>query len=286
MSKHEREHIDPQTERSLDDAARALREADALLITAGAGIGVDSGLPDFRGPTGFWKAYPPYRHLGLRFSDMANPQWFESDAAFAWGFYGHRLSLYRETTPHSGFDLLKRWAKDREAFVFTSNIDGQFQKAGFGEEAVYEVHGSIHWLQCTTPCHDTVWCADPVAVDVDETTFRAQGTLPTCPRCKATARPNVLMFGDWGFSSERSNNQEDRFDAWARDVLGRDLSLVVVEMGAGSAVPTVRMLGNRAAQSWGATLVRINPREPQGPSGCISLPLGAEAALTALAERL
>src|SRR5262245_7510055 len=44
-----------------DQAATAIRDADALLIGAGAGMGVDSGLPDFRGNEGFWNAYPPFR---------------------------------------------------------------------------------------------------------------------------------------------------------------------------------------------------------------------------------
>ena len=48
-------------------AARAIRDADALLIGAGAGMGVDSGLPDFRGTEGFWRAYPAFQKLDLRF---------------------------------------------------------------------------------------------------------------------------------------------------------------------------------------------------------------------------
>ncbi|MFY0537735.1 hypothetical protein [Nannocystis pusilla] len=91
-------------------AAAAVRSADALMICAGAGMGVDSGLPDFRGPEGFWRAYPAARRLGLQFHDLADPRWFYSDPALAWGFYGHRLNLYRATTPHAGFALLQRWA--------------------------------------------------------------------------------------------------------------------------------------------------------------------------------
>src|SRR6202022_2076740 len=91
-------------------AADALKSADALLIGAGAGMGVDSGLPDFRGPEGFWRAYPPYGKLGLRFEELANPEWFATDPPLAWGFYGHRLILYRQTRPHEGFAILRRWA--------------------------------------------------------------------------------------------------------------------------------------------------------------------------------
>src|SRR5438270_317807 len=123
-------------------AAEAIRGAEALLIGAGAGMGVDSGLPDFRGPEGFWRAYPPYRDLGLSFAQLANPQWFVDDPELAWGFYGHRLNLYRRTVPHEGFAILKRWAAKMAlgARVFTSNVDGQFQKAGFDEETIEEVH--------------------------------------------------------------------------------------------------------------------------------------------------
>ncbi len=62
-------------------AADAIHGANAILIGAGAGMGVDSGLPDFRGNEGFWNAYPPFR--GKSFAEMANPQWFERDPALA-----------------------------------------------------------------------------------------------------------------------------------------------------------------------------------------------------------
>ena len=49
-------------------AAELISQADALVIAAGAGMGVDSGLPDFRGNTGFWKAYPVLAKVGLDFT--------------------------------------------------------------------------------------------------------------------------------------------------------------------------------------------------------------------------
>src|SRR5258707_10426867 len=99
----------PSNDTQLSAAAVAVQSADALLIGAGAGMGVDSGLPDFRGTEGFWNAYPPYRKLGLDFMAVANPQWFRDDPTLAWGFYGHRLNLYRAATPHPGFAMLRRW---------------------------------------------------------------------------------------------------------------------------------------------------------------------------------
>ncbi len=87
-------------------AAAELRRAGALVVTAGAGMGIDSGLPDFRGDRGFWMAYPPYEKLGLSFADAANPAHFDGDPQFGWGFYGHRTNLYRSTIPHAGFGIL------------------------------------------------------------------------------------------------------------------------------------------------------------------------------------
>jgi NAD-dependent SIR2 family protein deacetylase len=65
---------------TFSDAASLIQQADALLICVGAGIGVDSGLPGFRGDHGFWKAYPALKREGLTFLDLANPHGFETNA--------------------------------------------------------------------------------------------------------------------------------------------------------------------------------------------------------------
>lgn len=269
------------TDDAIIAAAEAIAGSDALLIGAGAGMGVDSGLPDFRGDQGFWKAYPPLARLGIRFVEMANPRWFESDPSLAWGFYGHRLNLYRETRPHDGFSILRRWGESKRhgCFVFTSNVDGQFQAAGF-EDNVVECHGSLHHLQCVDRCGGRIYPAGSVAVDVDEETFRAADPLPECPDCGAIARPNVLMFGDWGWFPGRTEGQETRFHQWLADISGANL--VVVECGAGSAVPTVRLTCEQLASRLEGTLVRINPREPGGPAGTVSIAGGALESLDAI----
>lgn len=277
--------MDEAAEIALDRAARAVAAADALLVTAGAGIGVDSGLPDFRGNEGFWRAYPPFAKLGIAFVDMANPIWFRRDPELAWGFYGHRLGLYRTTDPHLGFDILRAWAdaSSHRAFVFTSNVDGQFQKAGFWDDSILECHGSIHHLQCLQHCRE-ITSAEGLEIAVDAETFRAHPPLPSCPRCGGLARPNVLMFGDWAWLPERTAAQERRFAAWLDD-LG-DSRLAIVEVGAGTAVPTVRMTSERVARRPGATLIRINLREPEVPNSHIGIPLGGLDALQAIEARL
>ena len=166
-------------------AAELISQADALVIAAGAGMGVDSGLPDFRGNTGLWKAYPALAKAGLDFTRIASPRTFDADPTQAWGFYGHRLGLYRNTVPHEGFAILRRWSERMTAgaFVFTSNVDGQFQRAGFPDSEIYECHGSIHSLQCTRPCSEDIWTAGALNPVVENDSCRWLGELPTCPRC-------------------------------------------------------------------------------------------------------
>jgi len=255
-------------------AASIIREAEVFIITAGAGMGVDSGLPDFRGEHGFWNAYPAYARLGLSFAQCANPMHFFSNPHFAWGFYGHRTNLYRETIPHAGFHIIKKWIERNGAdyFVATSNVDGQFQKAGYGEDRMYEVHGSIHWLQCLSPCSNSIW-PNNEQIPVDPVTMRA-GQIPRCPRCNGVSRPNILMFGDWSWLPDRTHQQEQRMQQFL-DEHG-DKKIVVIEMGAGTAIPTIRATSERLG--WrhdGATVIRINIREPEIAAPHVGLACGA-----------
>ncbi len=202
---------------SINAAARAITDAETLLITAGAGMGVDSGLPDFRGNEGFWNLYPTYAKQRLTFSDLANPMWFESHSDRAWGFYGYRYNLYKNTEPHPGFALLRQWqdSKPNPGFVVTSNVDRQFQKAGFTADRIYECHGSIHYLQCLANCREQIWPAGNLHLEIDPERYVAIGELPNCPDCGELARPNILMFGDaeWLFDCVMTAPVEDKFSS-------------------------------------------------------------------------
>jgi NAD-dependent SIR2 family protein deacetylase len=269
---------------TISAARAALEGAEALVVAAGAGMGVDSGLPDFRGNEGFWNAYPPFKSKGLKFTDLANPQWFDRDPSLAWGFYGHRKNLYRETNPHDGFRMLLELGArlPKRYFVFTSNVDGQFFKAGYNPQRVCEAHGSIHHLQCTRrSCDSGIWRSE-APIDVDHDTMTASEPFPRCPSCGSLARPNILMFGDAKWRSERTDAQEVRLSNWLDTVSPK--KLVIVELGAGGAIPTVRHFSEQN-QRWGAKLIRINPRESDGPEGTLSFAEGALSGLNRIFRR-
>ena len=277
--------IHPVLKTKLDRAASLIESADALVIAAGAGMGVDSGLPDFRGTTGFWRAYPALARSKVSFQGIARAGVFMTEPSRAWGFYGHRLALYRSTIPHAGFALLKHWgARMTHGYgVFTSNVDGHFQKAGFDGNRIHECHGSVHHLQCLEPCNEFLWSANAFHPDVDESECRLRIAMPTCQQCGKIARPNVLMFDDYGWVESRSNAQEVGLDLW----LAKVKRPVIIEIGAGKAIPSVRNFSARLTRKYGAQLIRINPRE-EGVANYlgVGLAMGATAALDEMAAIL
>jgi len=255
----------------------AFQHADSLIISAGAGMGVDSGLPDFRGNHGMWQAYPELGKQRIDFTEIANPAAFRRHPHLAWGFYGHRLAIYRQTKPHRGFTLLKQLAETLQLpyFIFTSNVDGQFQKAGFDPELIYECHGSIHHLQCLKSCKQEIWSADDISPKIDHQECQWLGELPRCPHCGHLARPNILMFDDYDWLSHRHHLQGQHLDKF----LKAHHNSLVIEMGAGTAIPTVRYFSERFAPN----LIRINPSEyTLPPQGGIALANSAEAGIKSI----
>jgi NAD-dependent SIR2 family protein deacetylase len=260
----------------IESARAMLARAPAVLIGTGAGMSADCGLPTFRGNEGFWTVFPPARRLGLSFRNLARPSWFDDDPRLAWGFYGWRLRAYSDARPHPGHTaiarLIRHLGEERVAAV-TSNVDGMTLTAWPGI-AQAEVHGSIHHLQCSRPCRADLWPAVPVAVD--PTTFRATGALPRCPWCGAMARPNILMFGDMRWVADRSSLQEGLVAAW----LARNPEAVAIEIGAGTAIPTIR----RICAQVGGGVIRItcDADDDLGSPADATIAQTAAAALPAL----
>lgn len=239
-----------------------LLQAEAIVIFAGAGMSVDSGMPDFRGNKGFWNAYPKAEELGLSFVDTAAAEIFDKNQRLAWAFYGHRLDLYRKTLPHEGYKNLLNLCDSKPGgyFVFTSNVDGHFQKAGFDSQRIVECHGSIHRLQCVEPCDEHVWGVNGIDIEIDDN-FLAQKGLPKCSLCGDVARPNILMFNDRRWVKDVVEKQKMDMYYWWQGVQREKLKVAVLEIGAGTAIKTVRNQSETYANYEFATFIRINPTE-------------------------
>lgn len=258
----------------LQCATRLIAGADALLIGAGAGMSADSGIPVYRGPHG--------RYTSPAVLAEANADTFTLDPLRAAEACRRRYADVLAATPHDGYDILNRWRVRlmHGAFVYTSNIDSMFTRIRFPESTVYEVHGALARSQCLAPCDG--------AVPIFPTPSPEQG-VAMCPACGDVARPNTLMFGDYAFHDAYRERQWQNFARWS-DALPDAARVVILEIGAGTDVATVRNKCESLSAGCGWPLIRINPHEPVVPEHCapdsVAIPLSALDALRVLDRRL
>ncbi|CAJ1383520.1 unnamed protein product [Effrenium voratum] len=314
-------------------AADLVRQAEALLICTGAGMGVDSGLGTFRGRNaGVW---PPLKAMSMDFQEMSSPSWFDSDPRLAWAFWRFRHQAYTQGAPHQGYSLLSQWgnAMKHGLFSVTSNIDGHWDRTeGVGPGKVYECHGALTRLQCVED-DGSIWPTEAekvsdiqvpdwdlqpgeedgleVVAKVQEDGASLADASGRVVRAKALkrsggvdllralegsplprshggkpARPNVLMFGDYGVNCRIIREQRGRFEAWQRQ-LPPEAKLVIVEVGAGKAVPTIRSTSETTLRKFPqASLVRINwdDSDVNGYIASRAVSVGGVGALDALTE--
>jgi NAD-dependent SIR2 family protein deacetylase len=262
-----------ETELKIAKAAELILDSDAILFTSGAGMSVNSGLGTYRGSAAV--VWPPLlQHPELDYTDIVSPDWFHKPQGnsskhdtvnFAYAFWTDRYKEYTSTFPHRGYYIAKQWSELNHvkfAFSFTSNIDGHWMKSGWNEPSVFECHGSIHYMQCINNCCDRAWSTnDDLKLQVDPKTNCANDRLPVCPDCHELARPNVLMFNDWHFAGQNYNEKIGLYNQFKSDVATAKAKLLIIELGAGTAIPAVRNESECVFtdKRWTAHLVRINP---------------------------
>ncbi len=257
-----------------------LSTSKSMVITAGAGIGVDSGLADYRGNGGQWGTVEA--EAGKSVFDVVNPKIFSENPQYGWKLFASRLIEYSKTNPHLGFQILQNWIQlfNLDFFVLTSNIDNQFQKAGFNEDKIRELHGSVFYLQCSTPCTNSIWKhdiqLDTILLDIE------QGNYPICPKCGKISRPNVYMFRDNTYLSEMSNEQEFRFQEFLKN--NGDSPMIVFEIGSGPHVQSIRKKTRMLGIEYKAKIVRINTQDSKIREPHIGIAQGALESLIEINE--
>ncbi len=146
------------------------------VVLTGAGVSTESGIPDFRSPTGIWAMYDPY--------EVASIDGFRRDPARVWEFYGRRLQVLADARPNLAHHALAELeARGLVQAVITQNVDRLHTSAGSRD--VVEVHGSI----ATASCPGCGRCeARERVVELLP--------LPHCADCGTVLKPDVVMFGE------------------------------------------------------------------------------------------
>jgi NAD-dependent SIR2 family protein deacetylase len=241
----------------MQQIARKIKDADAILIGAGNGLSITEGLHLFADNAAFTELFGDFkRQYGLRniLQGMMG-RWPSEEEK--WAFWSrlihHYCGEYRETPVMAD---LKAIVGDKDYFIITSNGECHFEACGFAPKQIYEVEGNWLTMQCADACHDTLY----PALEPAERMAQAEkaGRVPTelvprCPRCGAPMLVSMAA-GEPYLSAKESRT---RYEAFLRQYHGK--KLVVLELGIGRwnqliKAPLMRLV----AQEPNATYITIN----------------------------
>ena len=249
--------MNPSTTTDIETAASLISNAEAVLIYAGAGMSVDSGLEQYRGKDGLWTRYLDIDGHQIKYMDLMTHMAFDETPEQAWALAASLMKKYEETMPHQGYGQLLDLLKNKDYFVMTSNCDHQFQKAGFDPNKIYECHGSLRYMQCMDILERDTWLTPKI--EVDSVKFEVK-ELPKCPTCGAYCRPNIYLFGDWFWVSTRSTYQLIEYINWTKEATTKYANIIAIEIGAGNTIATIRQASEKFVEDK-YPLIRINPND-------------------------
>jgi NAD-dependent protein deacetylase/lipoamidase len=159
--------------------AELIETRQPCVVLTGAGVSTESGIPDFRSPTGIWAQVDPTEYASLSA--------FRADPERVWQFYGPRIEMLTGAEPNAAHRALAELEQlGLVRAVVTQNIDLLHERAGSRE--MVEVHGSIRTATC--PRCRTV---HPLSEVVE---LIASDGIPRCRECRSVLKPDVVFFGE------------------------------------------------------------------------------------------
>ncbi len=255
----------------VEAVAQLFAGADFVLIGAGAGLSAAAGL-DYQDPTLFTRWYPQFSRLGIRtIWEGIVGHWAPEDANRRrfWAFWAHHILRIRYDPPATAVYLaLRRLVAAKEHFVITTNVDGQFGKAGFGSDVLFTPQGDYGKFQCDRPCCDSLYdnhtlVQQMVAATDPELLLVRDVDVPRCPACGSYLERN-LRRDDHFVEGPHLERQPAYARFVERSFSGR---LLLLELGVGFNTPSIiRWPFERIAIGHPcATLVRVNREAAEVP---------------------
>lgn len=261
---------------------KELETADAIVIGAGAGMSASAGFA-YDGER--FKRYFSDFEAKYGFHDMYSGGFYPYETLEEyWAWWSRHIWINRYDIgvgkPYA--DLLEL-IKDKDYFVLTTNVDHQFQLAGFNKKRLFYTHGDYGLWQCSKACHDQTYDnKDAVRIMVAEQKNMKIPTnrIPKCPVCGAPMTMN-LRCDDQFVQDKGWYAAADRYDDFIRR--HKNLHILFWEMGVGLNTPVIIKypFWQMTAQNKKATYACINfgqavcPKEIQGQSICIDSDIGS-----------
>ena len=233
-----------KNDEAMDDrlarAARAIQSAEAILIGAGPGMGVDSGLPDFRGDqrllegvSALCQARSP---VSRRWPTRGGSERPRAGMGLLWPSHD---ALPRNRTASRISHSASLDERDAQEAVSSTprTWTATFRTPAFPQTRFTKSTEPSARCSACADCGEGIFPAETHSVIIDEQTMRAVPPLPRCPKCGGLARPNILMFGDWGWNPSRAEIQQRRLRSWLASLAGAPLVVDRMRRGDGRFPP-------------------------------------------------
>ena len=228
----------------IEKLRKALQSADAIVVGAGAGLSTSAGFTysgerfeqhfsDFIGKYGFTDMY------------SAGFYPFPSEEEH-WAYWSRHIYYNRYVpAPKPAYDNLLKLLKDKDYFVITTNVDHQFQKAGFDKKRLFYTQGDYGLFQCAKPCHQKTYDNEEtirkmIAVQVETrhgTSLQIPSELvPRCPVCGGPMKVN-LRADETFVEDEGWHAASERYTEFIRR--HKDGRVLFLDLGSGGNTPVI-----------------------------------------------
>lgn len=215
-----------------------IKNADAVLIGAGAGLSSSAGI-DYSEES-FKKHFPELvRAYGM--TDMYTSAFYEFDTEEErWSYWAKHINYsFIAPPPLKAYKELLEIVKDKDYFVITTNVDGQFEKSGFDQTRVFEVQGSYGKMQCSVGCHNKLYDNTELVKKMlkSKDNLKVDSELvPICPVCKEKMEINIRK--DAFFVEDDNWHKLNKlYENFIKDNINK--KLVLIELGVGFNTPGI-----------------------------------------------
>ena len=217
---------------------RAIEEADAVVIGAGSGLSASAGLT-YSGER-FERYFSDFqKKYGIRDMYSGGFYPFETLEEY-WAWWSRHIMVNRyERAPKPVYEDLLKLVKDKDYFVLTTNVDHQFQLAGFDKKRLFYTQGDYGLWQCSEPCHQGTYDNEAAVLQMirEQQNMKVPaGLIPRCPVCGKPMAMNLRC--DDTFVQDRGwHAASERYADFLRRRQG--LRVVFLELGVGGNTPVI-----------------------------------------------
>ncbi len=162
---------------------KLIQESKNVLIFSGAGLSVESGIPDFRSPGGLWEKYDPsdFYYDRLLSDEKVRERYWQMSMEF--------YALMKDAVPHRGYLAIKNLEDMNKLLaIITQNVDHLHQKAGNSPDKIIELHGTAFFVSCLK-------CGKRYTRDAVELRIKDGVKVPYCDVCSGILKPDTISFG-------------------------------------------------------------------------------------------